>query len=73
MYKLCDLNDQKLTGSSYQPELQKVEKPEDTIWEIEKILRKKRRQNKTYVLVKWLNFPRSFNSWIPESDVRDLT
>lgn len=73
MYKVRDLNGQDLTGSFYQAELQRVQKPEDTVWEIEKILRKKRRGNETYVLVKWLNFPRSFNSWIPESDVRDLS
>jgi hypothetical protein len=42
MYKLKDLNEEELMGSFYQAELQKVEKPEDTIWEVEKILRKRR-------------------------------
>lgn len=72
MYKLRDFNDEDLTGSFYEPELQKLNKPENTLWEVEKVLRKKRRNNKAYVLVKWLNFPRSFNSWVPESDLEEL-
>lgn len=72
MYELRDLNDEDLTGSFYEPELQKVQKPQNTPWEVEKVLRKKRRNNKVYVLVKWLNFPRSFNSWVPESDLEEL-
>jgi hypothetical protein len=73
MYKLEDLNGEELIGGFYQAELQKVKKPEDTVWEVEKILRKRRRKNVNYVFVKWLNYPSSFNSWIPESDLRDLS
>ena len=73
MYKLEDLNGEELVGSFYQAELQKVKKTEDTIWEVEKILRKRRRQNKDYVFVKWLNYPSSFNSWILERDLRELS
>lgn len=62
MYKLQDLNDKDLTGSFYEPELQKIQKPAETLLEVENILRKRRRNNKTYVLIKWLNYPRSFNS-----------
>lgn len=65
MYKLQDLNEEELVGSFYQAELQKVEKPEETLWEVEKIVSKRRRNKKNMVLVKWLNFPSSFNSWIP--------
>ncbi|XP_061193922.1 uncharacterized protein LOC133202165 [Saccostrea echinata] len=72
MYKLQDLRNEDLTGSFYEQELQKIEKLEDTLWEVEKILRKRRRNNQTYVLIKWLNFPRSFNSWMPESEVQEL-
>lgn len=71
MYRLQDLGGEELVGSFYQAELQKVEKPE--VWEVEKVLRKSRRNKKSYVLVKWLHFPSSFNSWIPESDLRDLS
>lgn len=73
MYKLQDLNEEELVGSFYQAELQKVEKPEETLWEVETIVSKRRRNKKNMVLVKWLNFPSSFNSWIPESDLRDLS
>lgn len=37
-----------------------------------KLLRKRRRNNKTYVLIKWLNYPRIFNSWMLESEVQEL-
>lgn len=72
MYKLQDLNDEDLTGSFYEPELQKSPKPAETLWEVEKILRKRRRNNKTYVLMKLLNYPRSFNNWVLESEVQEL-
>ena len=64
-YKLKDWNGEKIMGSFYEPELQKTS--QDT-FRIEKILRK--RGNK--VLVKWLGYPDSFNSWIDSKDITTL-
>lgn len=64
-YKLKDWNDENIRGSFYEPELQKTH--QDT-FRIEKVLRKQ--GNK--VLVKWLGYPDSFNSWIDSKDVINL-
>jgi hypothetical protein len=40
MYKLVDMLESEIKGNFYQPELQAVDKSEDTLWEVEKIVRK---------------------------------
>ena len=61
-YKIKDWNNEKIVGSFYEPEMQKTHQ---FTFRIEKVLRK--RGNK--VLVKWLGYPDSFNSWINAKDV----
>ena len=38
---------------------------ENDEWEVESILAHRKRQGKTYYLVKWKGYPDSDNSWIP--------
>jgi hypothetical protein len=52
MYNLVDLLENDIKGNFYQAELQTVDKSEDTLWNVEKIIRKRRRNNRTKVLVK---------------------
>ena len=63
VYRLKDLNGEKIKGIFYEPQLQKV-KPGD-IFPITKVIRH-RGDN---ALVKWRGWPESFNSWIPVSDL----
>ena len=65
MYKLKDLLDEKLIGSFYGKELQRVDTPDlNSIFIIEKILRKRQKGAKTEYYVKWRGYPKKFNSWI---------
>ena len=64
-YKLKDLNDEEITGSFYEPELQKTTQYQ---FRIEKVIRK--RGNK--YLVKWFGYPDSFNSWVDAKDMAAL-
>ena len=57
IYKIPDLNGEEIEGSLYRQELQKT--MQDT-FRIEKVL--KRQGDKS--LVKWMAYPKSFNSWI---------
>ena len=57
-YYLKDLNNEKLEGTFYEQELQKVK--QDDLYTIEKIL--KTQNNK--IFVKWRGYDSSFNSWI---------
>lgn len=72
MYKLVDLLESDIKGNFYQAELQAVNKSEDTLWEVEKILRKRRKNNRTELLVKWTRYSNRFNSWVDESDVKNV-
>ena len=56
-YKIADLNGEKIEGSFYEQELQKT--AQDTL-RIEKVLKRQGHQS----LVKWMGYPKSFNSWI---------
>ena len=59
---ISDLNDEEITGSSYEKELQNTSQEK---FRIEKVL--KRKGDKLYV--KWKGYDNSFNSWINEKDL----
>lgn len=71
IYKLKDLTDDPIQGTFYASELQKVFKDEKTIWRIDKILRKRKVRGKEEVLVRWLGWPKKFDSWIPRKDMKE--
>ena len=71
VYKLKDYDQEELSGTFYNEELQKVIK-EDDVYEVEKILKSRGKGKKKEVLVKWLGYPAKFNSWIPASEVKDI-
>jgi hypothetical protein len=72
MYKLVDMLESDIKCNFYQTELQAVDKSEDTPWKVEKIIRKRRQNNRTEVLVKWTAYPDRFNSWVDEADVKNV-
>ena len=65
-YKITDYNGEEIQGSFYEQELQKTS--QDT-FRIEKVL--KRQGYKS--LVKWMGYPKSFNSWINTKAMVKLT
>ena len=67
LYTIKDYNNDPIEGKFYAKELQKVTLDENTLYKVENIVR--RRKNE--VLVKWLGWPKKFNSWIPKSEVQD--
>lgn len=73
MYKLKDLKDEMIKGLFYSSELQKVDKDENSLWFIESILRRRKRNKTRQFFVKWQGFPSSFNSWVDEKDVKDVS
>ena len=71
VYKLKDYDQEELSGTFYNEELQKVIK-EDDVYEVEKILKTRGKGKNKEVYVKWLGYPAKFNSWIPTSEVKDI-
>ena len=61
-YVINDLNGEKIIGTFYEKELQKIDQQE---FRIEKVI--KRKGHKLYV--KWKRYDNSFNSWIHKNDL----
>ena len=72
IYCIEDLEGEKIVGSFYAAELQHIEhvKDSDKVWTVEKVLRRRKAKNgKTELLVKWFGYLDKFNSYIPESEL----
>ncbi len=67
-YIIKDLNDEIIEGRFYEQELQKINQ-KDEVYSIDKIIRKRKKNNEIEYFVSWLGYPKSFNSWIKASDV----
>ena len=65
-YKLEDLKGEEIKGTFYEPELQKTEQQ---IYRIEKIIKKKKGES----LVKWKGYSDKFNSWVDNKDLINLS
>lgn len=72
VYRLKDFHDEEIKGTFYQSELQKVDVANDDLWKIETILKTKGSGGNKRYFVKWLNWPKKFNSWIFARDVNNL-
>lgn len=70
-YGIKDFNQESIKGSFYSVELQEVDR-KDNIYPIEKIVAKRKRRGKLYYLVKYLGYPDSLNTWVPQEDLFKL-
>jgi hypothetical protein len=66
-YNLVDLEEEPITGSFYEQELQKTSK--DNVYIIEKKIKSRIKNGKKEFYVKWYGFDDSHNSWIKEEDI----
>ncbi|MES9885142.1 MAG: DDE-type integrase/transposase/recombinase [Sedimenticola sp.] len=73
LYKLKDFKDEIVKGNFYEEELQKVAKEEDSLWFIERKVRKRKRDGKIEWLVKFEGWPDKYNMWISEEDIAEST
>lgn len=65
-YKLQDTLGDPIEGSFYEEELQKTQQE---IYRVEKVLQKKKINGVEHALVKWSGYSSKFNQWIPTSDL----
>ena len=73
IYKLKDWYGEDIKGSFYQKELQKVENAEEATYKIERPITKYRgRRPNREAYVSWVGWPKKFNTWIPESEIKDI-
>lgn len=69
-YIIKDSKGEIIKGSFYGPELQKTKL--NDIFLVEKILKKRTLKGEKQVLIKWLGYDDSFNSWEPEETLINL-
>ena len=65
-YKIADLYREEITGTFYEPELQKTSQE---LFRIERVI--KRRKKKS--LVKWKGYCDDFNSWVDNKDIVNIS
>ena len=71
IYQVEDLAGENLSGTFYEPELQKIVKSNEGSYRVEKIIKRRGRGQNREVLIKWGGWPSKFNSWIPETSLED--
>ena len=71
VYTILDWDGERVDGTFYEPELQPVTIDPTTEYRVEKILKRCVRNKRKEVLVRWLHWPKKYDSWIPEADVKD--
>jgi hypothetical protein len=68
-YSLTDYAGEEIEGVFYESELQRVYVDENTTYNIEKVLRKRTRNGRKESLVRWMGWPKKFDSWILTKDI----
>ena len=71
VYTILDWDGERVDGTFYEPKLQPVTIDPTTEYRVEKILKRRVRNKRKEVLVRWLHWPKKYDSWIPEADVKD--
>jgi hypothetical protein len=74
LYELEDIEGKGISGTFYQTELQKVWFDSEDSFKIEKILKsRKRKGHPKESLVRWLHWPKKYDSWVSSSEVQVIT
>ena len=71
MATLKDHKDEIIQGNFYAEEIQRVDRDDD-VYEVEKIVRQKRKEGEVWYLVKWQGYGNDFNSWVRRRDITDV-
>ena len=73
-YKIKDFNNEVIVGSFYKDQLvhSHATTSKEKEYKVEKIIKKRTRNGLKEILVKWVDYGKKFNSWIPQSYIRDI-
>jgi len=72
VYKLSDLQDRPIEDQFYNYGLVKVNVSPQTEFEIDKIVRTRKKGSIKKHLVKWREYDDTFNSWINATDIKEI-
>jgi hypothetical protein len=65
-YGLADLTGEHIRDKFYEQEIQKETKTDDDVYEVENVLKTRKRGGKVEYFVKWRGYPDKFNSWVTD-------
>ena len=65
-YKLKNVGDETIKGMFYETEIQKVLKSDDERFDINRILKTRKRNSKIQYLMSWKGYPNKFDSLVDE-------
>ena len=68
IYKIQEWDGTPVEKTFYQEDLQEVHVPDNALFRVEKVLRKQGPN----VLVRWKDWPRKYDSWIPKRHLKAL-
>lgn len=71
VYKISEFDNSPVQGLFYEQEMIKVDKDENSIWYIEKKVKKRKRNGHIQWLVKFEGWPDKYNQWIEEGDITE--
>lgn len=66
-----DFSGEEIQGNFYQNELNRVNKDEDSLWFIEKKIRKRKKNGKIEWFVKFEGWPDKYNQWVTEQEIKN--
>lgn len=70
MVRLKDHHGEVIEGGFYANEIQKIGRDkDDDVYDVEKIIRQKKKDGEIWYFVKWLGYNNSFNSWVRKRDI----
>ncbi|XP_072046821.1 uncharacterized protein [Amphiura filiformis] len=69
VYRIKDLLGEELEGTFYESEMQKIEKDDDAMFIIDKVLKRRKQKGKTEYFVSWKGYPKKFNSWVSDIEI----
>ena len=71
VYKLLNYDKKnEVDGTFYTEELQKVIITPETLYKVEKVIRRKTQNGKKYSFVKWTGWDDAYNSWVLDRDLK---
>ena len=69
VYRIKDFGGEMVEGTFYEAELQEVTKTDDDLYQVDKVLKRRKRNGKTEYFVSWKNYPSKFDSWVSDIQV----
>ena len=72
LYKLQDYEGEEMLGTYYQNELQRITVPGDTLFVVDEIIGRRKRNGIPFVKVHYRDWSRKFDNWMKESDLIEM-